>query len=183
MKSAIRILHGLGTSTYNPITVFILPFSQVESRSRLQSCVNLRDYSVQLTCEDTVCMRFLPGTHRAKTTPGVHIKFKCFISEKLCQTLHSLPESERAHSCEMVSFHYLTLCSPSQPTLGHREHVHRTLSCTDLETPWAKRHLGDCFTLPQERERSGASICSADGVQPDPSGIMRWSRPFPVFSV
>ena len=96
------------------------PFSQVESRSRLQSCVNLRDYSVQLTCEDTVCMQFLPGTHRAKTTPGVHIKFKCFISEKLCQTLHSLPESERAHSCEMVSFHYLTLCSPSQPTLGHR---------------------------------------------------------------
>ncbi|KAI4571779.1 hypothetical protein MJG53_013885 [Ovis ammon polii x Ovis aries] len=26
---------------------------EVESRSRLQSCVNLRDYSVQLTCEDT----------------------------------------------------------------------------------------------------------------------------------
>ena len=68
------------------------PFSQAESRSRLQSCVNLRDYSVQLTCEDTVCMRFLPGTHRTKTTPGVPIKFKCFISEKLCQTLHSLPD-------------------------------------------------------------------------------------------
>lgn len=88
--------------------------------------------------------------------------------------------SERAHSCEMVSFHCLSPSAPlPQPTLGHGR---TCLAITSLmhrfKNSQAKWHLGDCVTLPQERERSGASICSADSVQPDPRMLMaQGSRP------
>lgn len=68
-----------------------------------------------------LCMRFLPMTHRTEATPGVHIKFRCVTSEKLRQTLHSLPEAALPHSCRMFSFYCLPSFTPhSQPTMGHQ---------------------------------------------------------------
>lgn len=120
-------------------------------------------------------MRFLPGTHRTKTTPGVHIKLKCFISEKLCQTLHNLPESELAHSCEMSSLYCLSFSTPPpQPTVDHR----RTLLAITSLIHKFKSSMGQMPfrtvspSLTKGQERSAASICSDDSVHPDPSMVI-----------
>lgn len=100
------------------------------------------------------------------------------------KALSNSPQPARVRACSQlwdgfISLSHSLLPFPS-PLWAIGEHVLPELpSCTDLEPPWAKRHLGDCFTLPQERERSGASVCSADGVQPDPRMLMvQGSRPF-----